>query len=120
MLIAATQSMTALDLEIGGRETDAVLGNFNCQLCRRNRDPRIERYLGDIIGMEEYASCDDIYSRTGRNGCEKKEQTVIRRTALRPKILPGTLGSLETGEFAGVIGPRLIHPPHWIAWHPEV
>ncbi|MGF1451343.1 MAG: type IV secretory system conjugative DNA transfer family protein, partial [Opitutales bacterium] len=105
IVIAATQGIGALDIEIGEARTNALLANFNSILAGRNRDQRTEQYLAGLLGARYRTVTDEFLAPAKEiSGGRREVQSVCRRERLAPAIRPGLLAELQTGEFVGVLG----------------
>ena len=103
-LLAATQSLAALDVGIGAPARAAAVANFGNLLFFRSRDPLVDDLASLYLGQKSDKLID--YTRSDRPPKTGRIEYPIRieREIRVPAVPPGTLARMPTGEAYALIG----------------
>ncbi len=111
-LIAATQSLAALDVAIGRPAREAALANFANLAFFRSRDPEVDALAAAYLGQKKDKLVD--VSQIDRPPLPNRIDYPIRieRELRVPAVPPGALARLATGDAYALIGPKVFNEPH--------
>lgn len=104
-VIAATQSLSALDVLIGRLSRGAALANFSNLVFFRSRDPEVDALAATYMGQKSDILVD--HTRSDRSSSKNKQvehPIRIEREIRVPVVPPGTLARLPTGDAFAIIG----------------
>jgi hypothetical protein len=110
-VVAATQSLAALDVTIGAGSRAAAIANFANLAFFRCRDPLVDDMAATYLGQKSDTLTD--YTRNDRvNKAGRKEPALrIEREIRVPSVPPGALARLPSGEAYALIGSTVYSHP---------
>lgn len=103
-VVAATQSLAALDVVIGATALAAAVANFGNLVFFRCRDPEVDGLAAAYLGQKSEKLID--YTRSERPAKSGRVEHPIRieREMRVPAVPPGALARLPTGDAFAIIG----------------
>ncbi|WPJ95143.1 TraM recognition domain-containing protein [Coraliomargarita algicola] len=103
-VVAATQSLAALDVSIGKPSRDAALANFANLVFFRGRDPEVDAMAAAYLGMKTEVLTDTTIYEGQSPTIRRHLPSKFLRQIRTPAVPPGAIARLATGDAYAIVG----------------
>lgn len=110
-VVAATQSLAALDVSIGRPSRSAALANFANLVFCRCRDPEVDALAALYMGERKDRLIDVSITEKPTNSNRSYPPVRIEREIKVPAVPPGALARLATGDAYALVGSSVYSNP---------
>ena len=110
-MVAATQSIAAIDIKIGWRSRRAAMANFTNLFLMRSRDMDTDVFAASYLGESKRILIDRSIQENP-NSARKPATARFERESIVPSVPVGALARLPVGESYALIGDAVYNTPH--------
>jgi hypothetical protein len=103
-IVAATQSLAALDVVIGKPSRDAALANFANLVFFRGRDPEVDAIAAAYLGTKTEVLTDTTIYEGNSPAARRNLPSKFLRQIRTPAVPQGAIARLATGDAYAIVG----------------